>query len=61
MVRKILIIMKKQKVNQSHLTLEQRETILMGIEHRSPKSAIAKTIGKDASTVAKGIKLHREF
>ncbi len=43
----------------SHLTLEERRIILTGISNGSTKSAIAKTIGKDRSTVAKEIRLHR--
>lgn len=43
----------------SHLTLEERRIILTGITNGSTKSAIAKTIGKDKSTVGKEIKLRR--
>ncbi len=43
----------------SHLTLEERRIILTGITNGSSKTAIAKTIGKDKSTVGKEIKLHR--
>lgn len=43
----------------SHLTLEQRRIIEEGIRNGSSKSAIAQTIGKDKSTVAKEIRLHR--
>lgn len=43
----------------SHLTLEERRIILTGITNGSTKTAIAKTIGKDKSTVGKEIKLHR--
>ena len=53
--------MKKQKEDQSHLTLDEREIILTGIENRASKVAIAKTIGKDPSTVAKEIRKHREL
>ncbi len=42
-----------------HLTLEERRIILTGITNGSSKTAIAKTIGKDKSTVGKEIKLHR--
>lgn len=35
--------------------------IIRGIVNRSPKTAIAKTIGKDATTVAKEIRKHREI
>lgn len=37
----------------SHLTLEERRIILAGITNGSTKTAIAQTIGKDKSTVAK--------
>ena len=43
----------------SHLTLEERRIILTGITNGSTKTAIAKTIGKDKSTVGKEIKLRR--
>ena len=43
----------------THLTLEERRIILTGITNGSTKTAIAKTIGKDKSTVGKEIKLHR--
>lgn len=45
----------------SHLTLEERRFILAGIKNGSTKTAIAKTIGKEKSTVGKEIKLHREL
>jgi IS30 family transposase len=43
----------------SHLTLDERRTILTGIINGSSKSAISQTIGKDKSTVDKEVKLHR--
>ena len=43
----------------SHLTLEERRIILTGIKNGSTKTAIAKTLGKDKSTIGKEIKLHR--
>lgn len=43
----------------SHLTLEDRRIILAGITNGSTKTAIAKTIAKDKSTVGKEIKNHR--
>lgn len=43
----------------SHLTPEERKIILTGIKNGSTKAAIARTIGKDKSTVGKEIKLHR--
>ena len=45
----------------SHLTLEERRIILTGITNGSSKSAIARIIGKDKSTVGKEIKLHRKL
>lgn len=45
----------------SHFTLDDRRIILTGIVNGSTKVAIAKTIGKDKSTVGKEIKLHRSL
>ena len=42
-----------------HLTLAERQIIETGIFHGSTKAAIAKTLGKDKSTIGKEIKLHR--
>lgn len=42
-----------------HLTLDDRRVILSGIRNNSSKKAIADTIGKDPTTVAKEIRLHR--
>ena len=39
-----------------HLTVQERIIIEKGIENGSTKAAIALTIGKDKSTVGKGIK-----
>ncbi len=47
--------------NITHLTSEERRIIESGIRHGSTKTAIAKTIGKDNSTVGKEIKLHRKL
>ncbi len=47
--------------DNSHLVLEQRKIIQAGIENGSTKAAIALTIGKDATTVAKEIRTHRTF
>ena len=44
-----------------HLTGQERIIIEKGIENGSTKAAIALTIGKDKSTVGKGIKKHREL
>lgn len=43
----------------THLTLEERRIILAGIINGSTKTAIAKTIGKDKSTIGKEIRAHR--
>ncbi|MDO5650117.1 MAG: helix-turn-helix domain-containing protein [Gallicola sp.] len=52
--------MKSQKANAHlHLTLDERRIILSGIINASSKTAIAETIGKDKSTIAKEIKKHR--
>ena len=49
----------KTQQSFSHLTLDERRIILTGITHGSTKAAIAKTLGKDKSTIGKEIKLHR--
>ena len=43
----------------AHLTLEERNIIMVGIDHGSTKTAIANTIGKNNSTIGKEIKTHR--
>ncbi len=45
----------------SHLVSKERRIIETGIRHGSTKTAIARTIGKDNSTVGKEIKLHRKL
>ncbi|MHC1787610.1 MAG: transposase [Christensenellales bacterium] len=50
---------RKLQHNGQHLTLEQRRIIQTGIENRSNKVDIARTIGKDATTVSKEIRTHR--
>lgn len=52
---------RKQLHDNSHLTLEQRKIIQVGIENGSSKAAISRTIGKDATTVAKEIRKRRTF
>lgn len=52
---------RKQKHDGTHLTLEERKIIQSGIENGGTKADIARTIGKDATTVAKEIRKHREF
>lgn len=42
-----------------HLTLDDRKVIQEGIERCLSKTAIAKSISKDPTTVAKEIRLHR--
>ena len=53
--------MSKQIHDNKHLTLNERKIIQTGIENRSNKVDIAKTIGKDPTTVAKEIRKHRLF
>ena len=53
--------MSKQIHDNKHLTLNERKIIQTGIENRSNKVDIAKTIGKDPTTVAKEIRKHRIF
>ena len=50
---------RKQKHDGTHLTLDERKIIQAGIENSSTKADIARTIGKDATTVAKEIRKHR--
>ena len=45
----------------THLTPEERRIIETGIRNGSTKTVIAKTIGKDNSTVGKEIKLHHKL
>jgi len=50
---------RKQTHDGTHLTLDERKIIQAGIENNSSKADIARTIGKDATTVAKEIRKHR--
>lgn len=52
---------RKQLHDSTHLSLEDRKIIQAGIENNSSKASIARTIGKDATTVAKEIRKHRMF
>jgi Transposase and inactivated derivatives, IS30 family len=52
---------RKQLHNGTHLTYDERRIIQAGIENNSTKADIARTIGKDATTVAKEIRNHRSF
>ncbi len=49
------------KHDNTHLTLDERKIIQTGIENRSTKVAIANTIGKDPTTIAKEIRKHRQL
>lgn len=51
--------MKYHSNSGKHLTLDERRIILKGIEAGSDKASIARTIGKDKSTVSKEIRKHR--
>lgn len=53
--------MKSSIHNNTHLTLDERKIIQTGIENRTTKKAIADTIGKDSTTVAKEIRKHRQL
>lgn len=44
-----------------HLTLEDRKAIQDGIENRLSKTAIARSISKDPTTISKEIKKHRNL
>ena len=53
--------MKQKSHSGQHLVLAERQIIEKGISSGSDKASIASTIGKDASTVAKEIRKHREL
>ena len=53
--------MSKHIHDNKHLTLDERKIIQTGIENRSNKVDIARTIGKDSTTIAKEIRKHRTF
>lgn len=53
--------MSKLTHDNKHLTLDERKIIQTGIENRSNKIDIARTIGKDPTTIAKEIRKHRTF
>lgn len=53
--------MKKYLCDNTHLTLDERKIIQTGIENRSRKVDIARTIAKDPTTIAKEIRKHREL
>jgi len=54
--------MKRKQIHDgTHLTLDERKIIQAGIENNSTKADIARTISKDATTVAKEIRKHRKF
>jgi len=52
---------RKQKHDNTHLTLDNRKVIQAGIENNSTKADIARTLGKDATTIAKEIRKRRIF
>ena len=52
---------RKQTHDGTHLTLDERKIIQTGIENNSTKADIARTIGKDQTTVAKEIRAHRKL
>jgi IS30 family transposase len=54
--------MRREQVHDgAHLTLEDRKVIQKGIENGATKADIARTIGKDATTIAKEIRKHRKI
>lgn len=59
--KEAMIMKRKQLHDGTHLTLEERKIIQAGIENNSSKASIARTIGKDATTVAKEIRKHRRL
>ncbi len=48
----------KPKGNQNHLTLGQRVDIEKGLTENKNFAEIARSIGKDPSTVSKEVRLH---
>jgi len=54
-------MVKKITYNNSHLTLEERKVIQLGIEQRLSKVEISKLVIKDPTTIAKEIKFHRKL
>lgn len=60
--RKVDMDMAKNNCHSfSHLTLDERRIILIGITNGSTKTAIAQIIQKDKSTLGKEVKLHRKL
>lgn len=54
--------MKRKQIHDgTHLTLEERKVIQAGVENGATKADIARTIGKDATTIAKEIRKRREL
>lgn len=53
--------MRKIIHDNKHLSLNDRKIIQQGIENRCNKVDIARTLGKDPTTIAKEIRAHREF
>ena len=45
---------------KTHLTIEERNTILTGVRQGCDKTTIAKMVGKDKSTISLEIKKHRK-
>jgi len=54
-------MVKKNRFDNTHLTLEERQIIQTGIENNCNKVDIARTLAKDPSTIAKEIKKHRQL
>lgn len=52
---------RKMLHDNTHLTLNERKIIQSGIENGATKAAISKTISKDATTIAKEIRKHRQL
>lgn len=52
---------KKIKINNKHLSHEERQIIQTGIENGSNKVDIARILAKDPTTIAKEISKHRTF
>lgn len=61
LTKKEVILMSRIIHDNKYLSLNDRKMIQKGIESRCNKVDIARTIGKDATTVAKEIRVHREL
>lgn len=50
--------LRKGETMKTHLTIEERNTILTGVRQGCDKTTIAEMVGKDKSTISLEIKKH---